>query len=296
MTSAGVIDKYFQLKGETGKQAIKDAIDAGYRLFDTAFLYGNENIVGEAITEKITDGVVQRDEIFIIGKLWGIHHDQVERACRDTCRQLNVDFVDLYLLHFPVSFEFRGDDEKWPKDSSDILDKDFIEVWTQMEKLIEIGLTRNIGVSNFNAHQIRRLLEVAKVKPSYHEMEFHPAFCRFDLLELCRSLNINVLAYCPLGRHKPEKQEPRFLYDSKLLEIAKRHHKSAAQVVLRFSVQSGAIPIPKSATKTRIEENINVFDFHLTDAEMNYLKTFHNDENQICKFHFAEGSQHYPFN
>lgn len=284
-----------QLKGESGVQAIKDAIDAGYRVFDTAFLYGNEELIGRAIADKIVEGVVKRSELFLIAKLWGIHHDQVERACRESCKRLNVTYVDLYLLHFPVSFQYQSDDEKWPKSNDDILEKDYVEVWKSMESLVSFGLTKSIGVSNFNAQQIQRLFDVASIKPTCHEMEFHPAFCRFELLNLCKSLNIIVLAYCPLGRHKQEKREPKFLYDSKVEEIAQVYGKSTAQITIRFSIQCGAIPIPKSATKTRIEENMNVFDFQLTDVEMNYLKLFHSDENQICKFQFAESSCHYPF-
>jgi len=251
-------------------------------------------MIGQAITEKISEGVVKRDEIFIVGKLWGIHHRQVERACRETCQRLGVDYVDLYLLHFPVSFVYRSDEEKWPKDD-DALDYDYMDVWSDMERLVKLGLAKSIGVSNFNLHQIQRLHENATIKPSYHEMEFHPAFCRFDLLKLCEVLNITVLAYCPLGRHKPEKQEPKFLYDSKLQGMANKYNKTAAQIALRFAIQSGAVPIPKSATKTRIEENINVFDFRLTDEEMSLLESFHSEENQICKFHFAETSKLYPF-
>lgn len=276
-------------------QAIKDAIDVGYRLFDTAFLYGNEDVVGQAISEKIAEGVVTRDDIFIISKLWGIHHDQVERACRDSCKRLNVDFVDLYLFHFPVSFVYRSDDDKWPKENSDSLDKDYMDVWREMEKLVHLGLAKSIGVSNFNAQQIQRVFDLAAIKPTYHEIEFHPAFCRYDLLKLCKNLNIAVLGYCPLGRHKAEKQEPKFLYDAKVQQIAAKHSKSNAQIALRFGVQSGVIPIPKSATKTRLEDNIKVFDFELSNDEMDVLKNFHADQNQICKFHFAEKSINFPF-
>lgn len=263
-------------------------------MFDTAFLYGNENVVGQAISEKIAEGTVTREEIFLVGKLWGIHHDQVERACRDSCKRLNVDYIDLYLFHFPVSFKYHSDEEKWPK-AEDNLNKDYLDVWREMEKLVELGLAKHIGLSNFNAEQIRRVYDNSRIKPRCHEMEFHPAFCRFDLLKLCTDLDIVVLAYCPLGRHKTEKQEPKFLYDLKVREIAEKYKKSTAQIALRFSIQLGMIPIPKSATKSRIDENMNVFDFKLNDAEMSYLQTFHNDGNQICRFHFAEGSEHYPF-
>lgn len=283
------------MRGDDGVRAIKDAIDAGYRLFDTAFLYGNEEIVGRAISEKINEGVVKREELLIVGKLWGIHHEQVEQACRDTCKRLNVDYVDFYLLHFPVMFVYRSDEEKWPKDAADCLDKDYMDVWREMEDLVELGLVKAIGVSNFNSEQIKRLHESASIKPACHEMEFHPAFCRDDLLNLCNDLNIFVLAFCPLSRHNRDKQKPDFLYNNRVVEIAKKHCKTTAQIALRFSIQSRAIPIPKSSRTTRIKENIDIFDFQLSDEEMTLLKSFHRNENQICKFHFAEGSKFYPF-
>lgn len=283
-----------QLRGALGIEAIKDAIDAGYRLFDTAFLYGNEDIVGFAVGDKIAAGVVARDEIFIVTKLWGIHHEQVEQACRDSCRRLNVDYIDLYLLHLPVSFTFYSDNEKWPK-VEDVLDKDFMDVWREMEKLVKLGLVRAIGVCNFNGEQIQRLYDNATIKPSVHEMEFHPAYSRDELVSLCKNLNIQLISFCPLGRHKPENCQPKFLYDERVIEIAKNHQKSPAQIVLRYTVQCGLVPIPMSTAKLRIQENIEIFDFQLTDDEIKYLKTFHNDQNQICKFHFAEKSCHYPF-
>lgn len=291
------LNSILQLRGDVGLKAIKDAIDSGYRLFDTAFLYGNETIVGQAITAKINEGVVKRDEITIVGKLWGIHHDQVEQACRETCQRLNVDYVDFYLLHFPVSFVFRGngDDDKWPRDSTDCLDKDYLQVWREMEKLVDLGLARAIGVANFNAEQIKRLHASANIKPACHEMEFHPAFCRDDLLGLCDDLSILVLGFCPLGRHNVEKQQPKFLYDNRVIDIARKHGKTTAQIALRFAMQSGVVPIPKSSSPLRLRENLDVFDFELDADEMKTMKSFHKAENQICKFHFAEENKYYPY-
>lgn len=253
--------------------------------------------MGRAISEKISEGVVTRKEIIIVSKLWGIHHDQVERACRDTCTRLNVDYIDLYLFHFPVSFRYTSDDKKWPSQLSDCLDKDYMNVWWQMEKLVDAGLVRHIGVSNFNAQQIRRVFDCCeKIKPACIEMEFHPAFCADELVNLCRDFGVNVLGYCPLGRPKAEhQQQPTFLCDKEVSAIAKKYHKSTAQIALRYTIQCGLIPIPKSATKSRIHENINVFDFQLSDDEMKFMKSFHNDDNQICKFEFARGNVHYPF-
>lgn len=227
--------------------------------------------------------------------MWGIHHGQVERACRDSCERLRVEFVDLYLFHFPVSFAFRSDEDKWPRDSDDIIDNDYLDVWREMEKLVAKGLVKHIGVSNFNAQQLQRVYDNATIKPSCNEIEFHPSFCRFDLVKLCKDLTITVLAFCPIGRPKPEKYEPKFLHDTKVQSIATKYNKTSAQIALRFAVQSDVIPIPKSATKARIIENISINDFNLTNDEMNYLASFHNLANQICKFHFAESSKNYPF-
>lgn len=219
----------------------------------------------------------------------------MEAACRETCSRLNVDYVDFYLLHFPVSFVYRGNDEKWPRDLADCLDKDYMEVWREMEKLVGLGLARAIGVSNFNAEQIKRLHANANIKPACHEMEFHPAFCLDDLLSLCNDFNILVLGFCPLGRHSAEKQQPKFLYDNRVVAIARKHGKTTAQVALRFAIQCGVVPIPKSSSVHRMKENIDIFDFELDKEEMKILKLFHGDENQICKFHFADKSQHYPY-
>ncbi|KAG5671814.1 hypothetical protein PVAND_001989 [Polypedilum vanderplanki] len=261
-----------KLKGELGVTAIKEAIDAGYRLFDTAFLYDNENI------------------------LWGIHHDQVERACRDSCKRLCTEYIDLYFFHFPVSFRYRSDEEKWPLSPDDCLDNDYMNAWWDMEKLVDMGLVRYIGLSNFNAQQIQGVYDISKKhKPVCNELEHNPGYSNDELLKLHKKLNIQMLAYCPLGRAKEEKLEPKFLYDEKVKKIAKKYHKSSSQIALRYSIQCDLIPIPKSTKNNHIRENINVFDFQLNDDEMQYMKTFHNDANQICKFHFAEGNIHYPF-
>lgn len=145
-------------------------------------------------------------------------------------------------------------------------------------------------VSNFNAQQLLRLFDNIRIKPACHEMEFHPTFCRFELLKLCTDLNISVFAYCPLGQPKPEKQEPKFFYDQKVQEVTPNTAKPPQKS--QYASQSSPIPIPKSATRGRLAENNNVFDFHLADDEVN-VKTFHSDENQICLFQFAKDSKYY---
>lgn len=238
---------------------------------------------------------MERKDVIIIGKLWGIHHDQVEKACRDSCMRLRTSYIDIYLLHFPVSFRYKNDDEKWPL-PEECLDKDYMDVWMEMEKLVNMGLVKHIGLSNFNAQQIQRVYDRSTIKPAFIETEFHPAFSACDeLIKLCKDLSIQAIGFCPLGRPKPEKKEPKFFYDEKVLDIAEKYHKSIAQIALRFSIQCGFIPIPKTSTESRMYENINVFDFELSDEDMQVLKSFHADENRICKFHFSVGNVHYPF-
>lgn len=218
------------------------------------------------------------------------------QACRDSCRRLNVDYIDLYLFHFPVSFRYKSDEAKWPESPEDLVEKDYVEVWREMEKLVEKGLVKHIGVSNFNAQQIQRVFDCSRTtKPVCNEIEFHPAFARDELIKLCSKLNVKVLAYCPLGRHSEEKKEPKFLYDERVIEIGLKYNKSPAQIALRYEIQCGVVPLPKSGRKERIYENINVFDFQLNEEEMKILGSFHDDKNQICKFHFAQESPFYPF-
>ena len=224
-----------------------------------------------------------------------IENSENFQACRASCQRLNTNRIDLYLLHFPVSFRYHNDETKWPETPEDILDKDFMDVWCEMEKLVEKGLVKHIGVSNFNAQQIQRLFDCSRIKPACNEIEFHPAFARDDLIKLCKDLDIKVLGYCPIGRPKVDKKEPKFLYDERVEAIGRKYNKSAAQIALRYAIQCDVIPIPKSGQKDRIYENINVFDFQLSGEEMSFMKAFHDDKNQICKFHFAEKSIYYPF-
>lgn len=199
------------------------------------------------------------------------------------------------MIHFPVSFKYKSDEEKWPETPEDLVDRDYMDIWSEMEKLVDKGLVKHIGVSNFNAQQIQRVFDCSRIKPAFNEIEFHPGFARDELIKLCQKLNVQVLGFCPLGRHKEVKKEPKFLYDERVVEIARKYNKSPAQIALRFEIQCNVIPIPKSERINRIYENINVFDFQLSGEEMSFMKTFHDDKNQICKFHFAKSSVYYPF-
>nr|CAD7259979.1 unnamed protein product [Timema shepardi] len=261
-------------------QAVKDAIDAGYRHFDCAFAYGNEKEVGEALKVKLEEGVVKREDLFITSKLWNSFHrpDLVIPVLKKTLENLQLEYLDLYLVHWPMAFKEEG--ENMPKDAAGNIifsEVDYVDTWKAMEDAVKQGLTRSIGISNFNSEQITRLLKTATIKPVTNQVECHPYLNQKKLIEFCRSKDIVVTGYSPLGSPdspflKPG--DPLLLDDPKLKSLAKKYNKSPAQVVLRYSVQRGVVTIPKSVTKHRIQENLDIFDFELSKDDLAYLDSF----------------------
>lgn len=209
-----------------------------------------------------------------------------------------MTYADLYLIHVPISFNYHNEEDVWPTKANgdrDTIDLDIMDIWAGMEKLVELGLVRNIGVSNFNSHQIERLVKEGKIKPACNEVECSPGLDQTKLIQFCRDHGIAVLAYSPLGQHNAETKKPDYLYDAKLAGIANKYGKTPAQVALRYTVQMGAVPIPKSGNSIRIKENFEIFDFGLTAEESEYLKSFHNPENRVCKFTNYTHVKNYPF-
>ena len=249
----------------------------GYRHLDCAACYGNESEVGAGIVAS----AVARSEIFITSKLWNTKHhpEDVEAACRKTLADLGVDYLDLYLIHWPVAFQ-RGEDG-FPKNEDDTIKYDTeihpTTTWLAMEKLVEKGLTKSIGLSNFNSEQIADVLAKGSVKPVTNQVECHPYLGQAKLLDFCKERGITITAYSPLGspdRPWAQPGEPLLLDDPKVKAIASKHSKSPAQVLIRWQVQRGVIVIPKSVTPARIEENANIFDFQLSAEEMKEIESF----------------------
>lgn len=287
-------------RGEV-EQAVRDAIDAGYRHIDCALLYENEEEVGNAIRAKIAEGLVKREDLFITSKLWNNFHkpDLVEGACKLSLSKLGLDYLDLYLIHWPVAFkeglEFVPVDANGKTLFSTV---DYVDTWKAMEKLVEKKLTRSIGVSNFNSVQLKRVLENAKIKPAVNQIECHPYLNQQKLVALCKQHNVLVTAYSPFGspdRPWADQDEKRVFDDEVIIAIAKKHKKTAGQVVLRYLIQRGTVPIPKSVTKSRIQENINVFDFELTKEDMAAIDGV-NKNRRACPLTEAIGHPDYPFN
>ncbi|CRK95493.1 CLUMA_CG008962, isoform A [Clunio marinus] len=275
---------------DEGYNSTKIALDNGYRHIDTAYFYQNENEIGRAVNEKVTSGELKREEIFVVTKLWNIHHDpiHVEAACRKSLKNLGLDYIDLYLIHTPMGLEYREPEELLPKDKDGNLafsDVDYLDTWKAMEKLVDLGLVKSIGVSNFNSEQIARILENCRIKPVTNQVECSPSLNQKKLIEFCKERNITITGYSPLTRphsYENDKSLPKpAILDPKVEEIGRKYNKTPAQVVLRYLVEIGACPYPKSSNESRIKQNIEIFDFKLTENELRVMDSFHTGQRTV---------------
>ena len=274
--------------------ALRHALHCGYRLVDTAALYQNEQLVGRALADALAEEEakveeeslrLRRDDLFVCTKLWNSAHKfhSVEVALRESLARLQMDYVDLYLIHWPMAYEERSwgaadwINPRSPAGGQKVLysDTHFLETWRAMEHCLEAGLARSIGLSNFNEQQCAQVLRASKHKPVVNQVEAHPYLGQESLLQFCKLNSIALQAYCPLGAPGASwapPGAPRLLDDPLIArKLAPKHARSPAQIVLRHHLQRGLVPLPKSITKARIEQNLRVLDFELEPSEMEAL-------------------------
>lgn len=243
---------YKMKEGYETKESIKIALEKGYRHIDTAMLYGNEKSVGEAIKESN----IKREEIFVCTKLWNTDrgYENTLKAFEDSRKNLGLDYIDLYLIHWPRPKEI----ENWEE-----LNKD---TWKAMEKLYEEGKIKAIGVANFEINHLKSLMRGAKILPMVNQIECHVELNQKELLEFCYKNNIIVEAWAPLMQGK--------VFEIELLkDLANKYNKTIAQIVLRWQNQRGVIVLPKSTHEDRIKGNIEIFDFIINDDDMNKINS-----------------------
>ncbi|XP_004477426.2 aldo-keto reductase family 1 member C1-like isoform X2 [Dasypus novemcinctus] len=259
------------------EEATKLAIDAGFRHIDSAFVYKNEEQIGRAIQSKIADGTVKREDIFFTSKLWVtfFRPELVQPALETSLKKLQLDYVDLYIIHFPAALK-------------------------ALEKCKDAGLTKSIGVSNFNHKQLEMILNKPglKYKPVCNQVECHPYLNQRKLLDYCKSKDIVLVAYSALGSHREknwvDQNSPVLLDDPVLCDMAKKYKRTPALIALRYQIQRGVVVLAKSFNEKRIKENMQVFEFQLTPEDMKVIDGLNQNLRYInCKF--AMDHPNYPF-
>ncbi|XP_064602089.1 1,5-anhydro-D-fructose reductase-like [Liolophura sinensis] len=260
------------------KQATKVALECGYRHIDTAQAYGNEAEIGDAIQEFLQATKTPRDELFITTKLAMpfMGADTVKPACQNSLKKLKLDVIDLFLIHTPLGMKYMGLDKPWaigPDGKVQFEAHDLVACWKAMEKLVDEGLVRSIGVSNFNSEQITRILKNCRIKPVTNQVECHAYFPQEELSSFLKEKDMLLTAYAPFaspGRpkaiRKPDEGTP-LLEHPVIADLAKKYKKTPAQILLRNLIQRGMVVIPKSTNPTRIQQNAQVFDFELSETD-----------------------------
>ncbi|KAI9853105.1 MAG: NAD(P)H-dependent D-xylose reductase (XR) [Thelocarpon superellum] len=273
----------WKVRKDTCADQVYNAIKVGYRLFDGACDYGNEREAGEGVARAIKDGLVKRDDLFLVSKLWNSFHDheQVEAACKKQLSDWGISYFDLYIVHFPISLKYVDPSVRYPPewtyDGKKVVagTATIQETWTAMERLYDSKLARSIGISNFSGSLIMDLFRYARVRPAVLQIEHHPYLVQPNLTEYARSEGLAITAYSSFGPQsfleldfKKASATPLLFENPSVASIAAKHGKTPAQVLLRWSTQRGIAVIPKSNDPERLQQNLHVTTFELAQEDI----------------------------
>ena len=255
--------------------AVKEALRIGYRHIDCAPIYGNEPEVGKALSDAFEAGVADREDVWVTSKLWNDAHKpaDVQPALEKTLDDLQLETLDLFLIHWPVAQKNGVHMPASPDDFYSLEEVPLTETWAAMEDLVDAGLTRHIGVSNFSMAKLQTVMEKATITPEMNQVELHPYLQQPDLVAFAQENGVALTAYSPLGSSdRPEAMkaddEPVLMENPTIVEIAERHDASPAQVLIRWAIERGTVVIPKSVTPSHIADNLAAADLSLTDADL----------------------------
>lgn len=297
----------WKLDSSSVADTVVAAIKAGYRHLDSACDYGNERAVGEGIRRAIDEGLCTREELFVTSKLWNTYHrgEHAEMAIEKTLDDLGLDYVDLYLIHFPIALKFVPFETRYPPEwihdpdaDSPVMESDAVplaETWHAMERIAQAGMCRDIGVCNYGVSLLRDLLSYAQRPPAVLQIESHPYLTQEKLIRFCREEDIAVTAFSPLGAlsylELGMASEHESVLDTEVVkDIAKRVMRTPAQVVLRWGIQRGTAIIPKTSRIERLGENAALFDFELNDADMSAITGLNRNQRFNDPGVFAEAA------
>lgn len=263
--------------GEVG-EVVKSAIRMGYRHLDCAAIYGNEAEIGQALRELFDQGEITRQELWVTSKLWNdCHHpSHVRAAMEQTLSDLQLDYLDLYLMHWPLAFEHG---HRYPENRDTVIPLSEIPLsatWEAMESLLQEGLCRHLGVANFSLRKLQALIDRGGQRPEVNQIEMHPYLQQPAMLEFCRKEQILLTAYAPLGsagrpEHLKDSDEPILLDDPQIRRIADRHSATPAQVLLQWGIARGTAVIPKTVRPSRLEENLAALNLQLEEQELHTI-------------------------
>jgi len=291
---------------------IPEAVSLGYSHFDCACDYGNEVAVGEGLKNVIANGT-SRDDLWITSKLWNTFHhpDHVRSACERSLSDLGLDQLDLYLIHFPVTLAYVPFKERYPpgwffdeeaeNPAMKHVKVPYSDTWGAMEELVDAGLVKNIGVCNLGTAMIRDLLSYARIHPAVNQVEMHPYLTQQNLLRFCQENEIVTTAFSPFGASSyvplsMAEESERLFDDPDIQKIAEGYGKTVGQIALRWAVQRGTVAIPKTQTAAHLKENIEIFDFELSDSDMLAIDSMNRDRrfNDPAEFGEAAFNTFYP--